>query len=146
MKHSMTGDLIPFMFLAASKGTHCWVREQIGQDQQGRGWQKRQRHNFPKAPLGWNLDSSFIWVSIKDRLASKAYQMACDGLRWVCFMRLCPRPPVLQQILAKDSHSHEDDIANGLWMTLARQTCTCCTKIKKRKSNSHQFKKDLQHP
>lgn len=60
-----------------SKGTHCWVREQIGQDRQGRGWQKRQRHNFPKARLGWILDSLlFIWIPIKDRLLSKAYQMA----------------------------------------------------------------------
>ena len=52
-------------------------------------------------------------------------------------MRLCPRsvhPSVLQQILAKDSHSHEDDIANGLWMTLARQICTCWTKIERRQS------------
>lgn len=61
-------------------------------------------------------------------------------------MRLCPRsvhPSVLQQILAKDSHSHEDDIANGLWMTLARQICTCWTKIERRQSliNSNREKK-----
>ena len=123
-----------------SKGTHCWVREQIGQDRQGRGWQKRQRHNFPKARLGWILVHHY----------SSGFQSKIDcylrHIRWLtmgllhealpaqCSMQASQHPSVLQQILAKDSHSHEDDIANGLWMTLARQICTCWTKIERRQS------------